>query len=473
VSLTFCENPDGRISFLLLLFNETGGWNADGKGPNIWDTFSHQGGGRVHKDQTGDIACNSYALWEEDLKCIKQLGLTHYRFSLSWARLLPEGTTNRVNQKGVDYYNGIINDLLDNNVTPMVTLFHFDLPQALEDQSGWRSEKIVDIFDEYAKFCFKMFGDRVKLWLTINEPYVVAKYGYENGLCAPGVKEPGIAAYQVAHNLIKAHARAWHSYNTLFRKEQKGLVSLALNSDWAQPLDPDSKKDQEATERYWAFTLGWFANPIFIDGDYPAVMKSQICTMSEKQGFPSSRIPEFTDEEKRIIQGTADFFSLNYYTVRKVKFTQSPCITPSFNGDQEAEGIMDSSWPTAGVSWLAVVPWGLGKLLKYIKDTYNNPIIYITENGFAQKDPASLEDTQRWEYYKETLLEVLKAVHQDEVKVQGYFAWSLLDNFEWMFGYSVRFGLFHVDFENPALPRTPYKSAIEYAKVIANNGFKK
>uniref|UniRef100_A0A8D0L9K5 Cytosolic beta-glucosidase n=1 Tax=Sphenodon punctatus TaxID=8508 RepID=A0A8D0L9K5_SPHPU len=385
------------------------GWDADGKGPNVWDTFTHQGGDRVSKNQTGDVACGSYTLWEEDLKCIKQLGLTHYRFSLSWSRLLPDGTTGFINQKGVDYYDKIIDDLFANGVVPMVTLYHFDLPQRLEDQGGWRSGTIVEAFDKYAQFCFRTFGDRVKLWLTINEPYIVATEGYEKGAMAPGLKEPGTGAYLTSHNMIKAHAKDWHSYDLLFRGKQNGLVSLALNSDWAEPLDTTCTADQEAAKRHMAFCLDWFARPIFIDGDYPAIMSSQISAMSKKQGYQSSRLPEFTEEEKMLIKGTADFFALNYYTTRKIKHQERAYNEPSFSADKEAEQVADPSWPVAtGNSWLAVVPWGLRKLLKYIKETYNNPIIYITENGFSQSDPAPLDDTQRWEYFRLTLLEILK-----------------------------------------------------------------
>ncbi|KAM4807643.1 cytosolic beta-glucosidase-like [Rhinophrynus dorsalis] len=447
-----------------------GGWDADGKGLNVWDTFTHQGGDRVFKNQTGDVACGSYTLWEEDLKCIKQLGLTHYRFSLSWSRLLPDGTTGFINQKGIDYYNKMIDSLLENNVTPLVTLYHFDLPQALEDQGGWRSEKTVDIFEQYAQFCYETFGDRVKLWITINEPYIAAKLGYENGIFAPAIKEPGFGGYQAAHNMIKAHAKAWHKYHTFFKNKQKGLVSIALDSDWAEPYDPLSAADKEATERYMSFQLHWFAKPIFIDGDYPEIMKSVISTNSKIQGLQISRLPQFTNEEKAMIKGTADFFCLNYYTTRKIKHCTVTQEEPSYTSDVAAEGIKDPDWPEIGIEWLAAVPWGIRKLLKYIKDTFNNPVIYITENGFAQSDPPSFEDTERWIYFQETLKEIAKAINIDGVSIKGYFVWSLLDNFEWLYGHSVRFGLFHVDFDKEDLPRTPYLSAIKYREVIENNG---
>uniref|UniRef100_A0A5F9DFM0 Cytosolic beta-glucosidase n=1 Tax=Oryctolagus cuniculus TaxID=9986 RepID=A0A5F9DFM0_RABIT len=342
-----------------------GGWDADGKGPCAWDTFTHQGGERVFKNQTGDVACSSYTLWEEDLKCIKQLGLTHYRFSLSWSRLLPDGTTGFINQKGVDYYNKIIDDLLKNGITPIVTLFHFDMPQALEDQGGWLSEATIEIFDRYARFCFSTFGDRVKHWITLNEPNIFALMAYDLGFFPPGVPHNGTGGYQAVHNLIKAHARSWHTYDSLFRKEQKGVVSLSLFAAWLEPADSNSVSDQEATKRALAFEVGLFAKPIFIDGDYPEVVKSQIASMSKKQGYPSSRLPEFTEEEKKMIKGTADFFAVQYYTTRLVKHQENKKGELSFLQDVEIDYFADPSWK--GVDWVYVVPWGLRKLLKHIK----------------------------------------------------------------------------------------------------------
>ncbi|NP_001087678.1 glucosidase, beta, acid 3 (gene/pseudogene) [Xenopus laevis] len=447
-----------------------GGWDADGKGPSVWDTFTHQGGDRVFKNQTGDVACGSYTLWEEDLKCIKQLGLTHYRFSLSWSRLLPDGTTGFINQKGIEYYNKVINSLLENNISPVVTLYHFDMPQAVEDLGGWRSEKTVDIFEKYAQFCYETFGDRVKLWITINEPYIVARFAYEEGILAPAKKHPGYGAYEAGHNMLRAHAKAWHNYNTNFKKQQNGAVSIALCSDWAEPFNPSSAADKEATNRYLAFYLDWFAKPVFIDGDYPVSMKLKISENSKKEGLKTSRLPELTEEEKALIKGTADFFCLNYYTSRKIKHCTVASEDPSFICDLSLEEIKDPDWPQCAPEWLAVVPWGLRKLLKYIKKTFNNPVIYITENGFGQNDPPLLEDTQRWKFFEETLREVSKAINIDGVNVQGYFVWSLMDNFEWIYGNNARFGLFHVDFDQATLPRTPYLSALKYSNVVKRNG---
>ncbi|TSL34584.1 Cytosolic beta-glucosidase [Bagarius yarrelli] len=461
-TLNFLVFKRGGFGSLMIA---VGGWNMDGRGPSIWDTFCHNKG-RVFEGHTGDVACNSYQLWDEDLKCIQQLGLTHYRLSISWSRLLPDGTTRFVNTQGVAYYNKVIDDLIRNAVIPMVTLNHFDLPQALQDRGGWKSPEIADVFDLYAQFCFKTFGDRVKFWITLNEPYVCAYLGYEKGLFAPGLKEPGTSVYLVGHNMLRAHARAWHSYNAHFRSLQGGKVSIALNSDWAEPLDPSCPEDVAAAQRYMDFKLGWFACPVFGTGDYPQSMRSRIETQSLELEFTEAqRLPKFLEDEPKPF-GTADFFALNYYTSRKVKDASSRHTELSFTGDLGAEAIIDPSWPVCGVSWLAVMPEGLRKLLKYIKETCNNPDIYITENGFSQIGPVVLEDVDRCQFYRATLQQVSKAITDDGVNVRGYFSWSLLDNFEWSDGFSVRFGLFHVDFSSPRLKRTMYRSGKEYTALI-------
>ncbi|KAG7496406.1 cytosolic beta-glucosidase-like [Solea senegalensis] len=291
----------------------------------------------------------------------------------------------------------------------MVTLYHFDLPQALQDQGGWKSAGIATLFDSYAKFCFETFGDRVKLWLTVNEPRVCAKMGHEDGIHAPGLKELGTTAYLVGHNMLRAHAMAWHTYNSFYRPKQKGAVSLAINSDWLEPLNPGCKEDIAATERDLAFTLQWFAWPVFVTGDYPEVMRSAIDTQSEKMGYSgSSRLPRFSKDEPAIL-GTADFFALNYYTSRKVK-AGGDCGQMCMRSDQNAEEVLDPSWPISGVFWLAVVPTGLRKLLKYIKDTFNNPPVYITESGFSQVGPLQIKDVQRCEFYRDTILEMAKGL---------------------------------------------------------------
>lgn len=269
--------------------------------------------------------------------------------------------------------------------------------------------------------------------------------------------------------MLRAHAMAWHSYNSDFRTVQKGWVSLAINSDWAEPLNAQCKEDIAATKRYLAFTLGWFAWPVFVTGDYPEIMRSAVESESKKRGYNgSSRLPSFSKDEPTIL-GTADFFALNYYTSRKVKQGEGCENVLCMKSDRDAGEVLDPSWPICGVSWLAVVPDGLKKLLKYIKETFNNPAVYITENGFSQVGPLQIEDDQRSKFYKDTISEVAKAIQEDGVNVRGYFAWTLLDNFEWADGYSVRFGLYHVDFKDEKLSRTMYMSGREYAKIILKN----
>ncbi|XP_030194665.1 cytosolic beta-glucosidase isoform X1 [Gadus morhua] len=431
------------------------GWDADGKGESIWDAFCHRDDSSVFERHTGDVSCNSYHLWEEDLRCIEELGLTHYRLSLSWSRLLPDGTTGHVNQQGVRYYNQVLDGLLARGVTPMVTLYHFDLPQALQDRGGWQSADTPALFDAYARFCFGAFGDRVRLWITLNEPYVCAKLGHEDGLHAPGVRG---AAYRAGHHMLRAHALAWHSYDAGYRRAQGGLVSMAINSDWAEPEDADSAEDAAAAARYLAFSLGWFAWPLFVSGDYPEVMRAAV----------DARLPRFSGVQPAVL-GTADFFALNYYTARKVRSVGVDGGAPSMKKDLGAEGVVDPAWPLCGLPWLAVAPHGLRQLLKYIKATFNHPAVYITENGFAQTGPVLMEDGERAAFYRETVGEVAKAIEEDGVDVRGYFAWSLLDNFEWTDGYGARFGLFHVDFSDDERARTMYRSGREYAAIISKH----
>ncbi|XP_077986137.1 cytosolic beta-glucosidase-like [Glandiceps talaboti] len=449
-----------------------GGWDADGKGVHIWDTYAHEPG-NIDNGDTGDVACDSYNKWQEDIKIMNDMKMKYYRFSISWARILPNGTTDYVNEAGIEYYNTLIDDLLAAGVTPFVTLYHWDLPQALHDSyGGWSGDEIVDDFGNYARLCFERFGDRVKFWITLNEPWVVAINGYEEGYMAPGIQGEGQAVYVVAHNLIKSHARAWHIYEDDFRAEQNGLIGITFNSDFHEPKDQDIDSDLEAAERMHQFFLGWFANPIFI-GDYPEIMKTRIADISEQQGFNESRLPEFTSVEIDYIKGTSDFFGLNHYTSRicENNTDEVSLLPPSWNKDHGVHTFTESHWPRAHSSWLYVVPWGLRRLLALIKFEYGNPPIYITENGFSTDYVGELNDVDRMNFYRSYINEVLKAIELDGVDVKSYTAWSLMDNFEWARGYTERFGLHYVDFEDDERPRTQRESAKMYAQIIEDNGF--
>uniref|UniRef100_H2YY85 beta-glucosidase n=1 Tax=Ciona savignyi TaxID=51511 RepID=H2YY85_CIOSA len=437
--------PEGfKWSVSTSAYQIEGGWNVDGKGESIWDTFSHTPGKRAN-NETGDIACDSYHKVKEDVNLVKMLGVQQYRFSISWSRIFPDGTTSYVNQAGVDYYNSLIDSLLKIGVEPVVTLYHWDLPQALEDVGGLLNETVVDRFNEYADFCFKTFGNRVKFWITFNEPYVITWLGYGIGVFAPGINSsPGEAPYQAAHNIIKAHAKAYRTYKKFYKGKQGGRIGMTMSTEWAEPKDPNNPSDVEAADRVIQSILGWFAHPIFKNGDYPEVVKKQV---NERR--TPSRLPVFTDAEKVEIAGTADFFAINGYTSRLVTYQDK------------------STWPP---NWLKIVPWGMRRLLNWLDREYGHPTVYITENGVGTSD-ATVDDQIRVNFYKAYINEALKAQQLDGVDLQGYTAWSLMDNFEWNSGYGPRFGLFEVDFNDAMRPRTPKRSSIYYNQLIRNNGF--
>ncbi|NWU93151.1 LPH hydrolase, partial [Upupa epops] len=450
-------------------YQTEGGWDADGKGPSIWDNFTHVPG-NIKNNDNGDIACDSYHKVEEDLYLLRALGVKNYRFSLSWSRIFPSGRNNSVNSRGVDYYNRLIDGLVANNITPIVTLYHWDLPQALQDIGGWESSALIDLFDSFADFCFRTFGDRVKFWITFNEPQVIAWVGYGTGSFPPNVKDPGSAPYRVAHILLKAHARVYHTYDDKYRGSQGGVIALCPNIDWAEPKTPSDPKDIEAADRYMQFLVGWFTHPIFKNGDYPDVMKWKVGNRSELQNLPSSRLPAFTAEEREYIRGTADVFCFNSYTSKIVTHSTTRLKPFSYEYDQEVSTKVDTSWPSSAITGQRAVAWGLRRLLNWIKEEYGNPPIYIIENGVGIKTNSDIDDNSRIFYYKTYIDEALKAYKLDGVNLRGYNAWSFMDNFEWLDGYDPRFGLHQVDFDNPNRPRTPKRSAVYYAEIIRNNG---
>ncbi|XP_022535908.2 lactase/phlorizin hydrolase [Astyanax mexicanus] len=447
-----------------------GGWDADGKGPSVWDTFTHTPGS-IKNDDTGDVACDSYNKLEEDLYMLRALKVKAYRFSLSWPRIFPDGYRTSLNQKGVDYYNRLIDGLIANNITPMVTLFHWDLPQALQDIDGWDNVAMIEIFNDYADFCYETFGDRVKFWMTFNEPFVTSWVGYGPGIVPPNIKSPGDAPYRVTHNILKAHAKAYHTYDDKYRKTQHGLVSISLNTEWIEPLDVNVPREIAAADRALQFQLGWFAHPIFKNGDYPDAMKWQVGNKSELQGLAESRLPTFTEEEKAYIQGTADVFCLNTYSARQARHVTARLSPRSYEYDQDiaADDVSDSQ--ATAMKELRAAAWGLRRLLNWIKEEYGDPEIYITENGVSTDTSITVDDTDRIFYLKTYIDEALKAHNLDAVRLKGYTAWSLMDNFEWINGYSVGFGLHHVDFKQPDRPRTPKRSTHYYYKVMRDNGF--
>lgn len=428
-------------------YQTEGAWDKDGKGLSIWDVFTHKKG-KTFLNDTGDSSCEGYYKIKDDISLIKELNLNHYRFSISWPRIMPTGIrSDHVNEKGVKYYNALIDELLQHNITPIVTLYHWDLPQVLQEKyGGWQNISMINYFNDFANLCFERYGDRVKYWITFNNPWSVAVEGYETGEHAPGLKLRGTGAYRAAHYIIKAHAKVWHTYDTQWRNKQKGMVGISLSGDWGEPVDITNQKDIEAAERYVQFYIGWFATPIF-HGDYPQVMKDYIGRKSAQQGLGTSRLPTFSSQEKSYIKGTSDFL------------------------DRDIAELVDPRWPDPGSEWLYSVPWGFRRLLNFIKTQYGNPMIFITENGVSEKMMCTeLCDNWRIQYYKDYINEMLKAI-RDGVNVKGYTAWSLLDKFEWDEGYSERFGLYYVDFRSKNKPRYPKASVQFYKHIIKSNGF--
>jgi len=458
-----------------------GAWNEGGREPSIWDTFSSFPG-RVSKNQTGKVADDFYHRYPEDIALMAKYNIKHFRMSLSWSRILPKGTVDKVNPEGVKFYNDVFDALLKAGITPWVTLYHWDLPQALDDHSdkgGWLNPTIIQNFNDYADFCYKTFGDRVKNWLTFNEINVFSWLGYGTGGHAPGrcsaergswCKEVGgggnsaTEPYIVAHNVLLSHGYAVKTYREKYQKQQGGQIGMTMNSGFAYPFDSNNKDDIAAVDTYTAFNLGWFADPQ-VFGDYPEIMKSYIT---------DNRLPKFTDEQKALLKGSCDFLGINHYSSVFVQHTGVPGNAWD-NDNRLRAGPTDVNGnligPYAESKWLNVVPKGLRGLLNWANKRYNHMPIYIFENGVSCPGESSkpvdqaLNDVFRINYLTGYISNMALAMLEDKVDVRGYFLWSIIDNFEWADGYDVRFGTVYIDYEN-GLKRYPKKSVIWYSELI-------
>ncbi|XP_044269424.1 myrosinase 1-like [Tribolium madens] len=442
-----------------------GGWDADGKGENVWDHITHTNPNYVKNQDNGDIACDSYHKYKEDVALMKDMGIDYYRFSISWSRILPYGIAGSpLNQLGIDHYRNLTQELLDNGIEPMVTMFHWDTPEPLQELGGWPNPEMEEHFVYYARILFEQLGDLVKMWMTFNEAKQTCLEGYGTGEKAPGFKTSGLADYQCAHTILKSHAKVYHMYEEEFREKQGGRVGIVIDSMWFEP-GSGSDKDVEAAERARQFTYGWYGNPI-IHGNYPQVMIDRIGERSKKQGFAKSRLPTFTQEEIDYIKGTYDFVALNTYSTNYTAWIEEADISDvSYNSDLNVRLFVDDSWEESASTWLRVVPWGLRKIVNWLSKTYNNPEIFITENGLS--DRGGLDDDQRIRYYRDYLSNLVDAIVEDGVNVTRYTAWSLLDNFEWRSGYTEKFGFYSVDFNSTERTRTKKASADYYSKVIS------
>nr|XP_022915417.1 myrosinase 1-like [Onthophagus taurus]XP_022915423.1 myrosinase 1-like [Onthophagus taurus]XP_022915431.1 myrosinase 1-like [Onthophagus taurus]XP_022915440.1 myrosinase 1-like [Onthophagus taurus]XP_022915449.1 myrosinase 1-like [Onthophagus taurus]XP_022915458.1 myrosinase 1-like [Onthophagus taurus] len=442
-----------------------GAWNLSGKGENIWDYAVHRTPNVIQDGTNGDIACDTYHHTEGDVQLLKQLGVNFYRISLSWSRILPTGFKNKINPDGIRYYNELLDALTANGIEPMVSLFHWDLPQPLQDLGGWTNPLMADYFLEYVRIAYENFGDRVKYWITFNEPSVLCAGSYEGGLLAlaPFLKSRGVGLYLCGHTLLIAHAKAYHLYDKEFRKSQKGKIGISLQGIWYEPSS-SSKENVQAANQRLQMEFGWFAHPIFSKkGDYPPIMKERISFMSKQENFAQSRLPEFTPAEISYIRGTSDYFGFNHYT-SAYAVPANISGGPSQDSDFGSSLSQDPLWEAGASWWIRSVPWGFGNILKWIKNEYGNPEVIITENGFSDK--GGLQDCRRINYHYKYLEALLNAIHNEGCNISGYTAWSFMDNFEWTGGYSKKFGLIRVDFESPERTRTLKMSAYAYRNII-------
>lgn len=439
--------PDGFLwGAATASYQVEGAWNEDGKGESVWDRFSHQPY-RVLNGDTGDVACDHYHRMPEDVALMKSLGLKAYRFSISWPRVFPEGH-GQVNQKGLDFYDRLVDKLLAAGIQANATLNHWDLPQALQDAGGWPNRDTTDWFAEYAQVMFDKLGDRVAMWATHNEPWVVAFMGYAQAAFAPGIADYS-QALQTAHHLLLSHGKAVR----VFRQgAHRGQIGIVLNINHFDPLS-DSPADIAACRRQYEQDTAIFTAPLF-QGTYPQGLMEWAGTMR----------PQVEPGDMEIINTPIDFLGVNHYMTFKVGFSQDG----GFLKFRSVERTLPM-WGHTETGW-GIYPPGLRSVLLDLKDNYGNPKMYITENGCAAQDiPDSkgyVEDWDRVNYLRSFFIAAHDAI-QMGVNLQGYFVWSLMDNFEWAQGYSRRFGIVRVDYTS--LKRTPKLSAHWYRGVISRN----
>jgi beta-glucosidase len=418
---------------------------ADGAGPSIWQRFAGTPKMMINGD-TGDVACDHYRRFREDVAMMRDLGLTSYRFSISWSRILPEGR-GRVNEAGLGFYEKLVDELLKHGIEPNATLFHWDLPAALDDRGGWLNPDIADWFADYATVMYRRLDDRVKMWSTLNEPWVVTDGGYLHGALAPGHRnfyEAPIAS----HHLMRSHGKAVQAY----RAVGKHKIGLVVNIEPKYPAS-ESAADLAATKRADAYMNRQYLDPA-IHGRYPA----------EMQEIFGDAWPDWPAEDFATIRQPIDFLGLNYYTRNVVKHDEAQWPLKASPVKQTQATYTETGWE--------VFPQGLTDTLVWMKSQYGDLPIYITENGSAFYDPPNAEngivdDPLRVDYLKKHLNAVRAAIGQG-VDVRGYYAWSLMDNLEWSLGFSKRFGIVHVNFET--LQRTPKASGKLYSKIIETNG---
>ncbi|MGB0645521.1 MAG: GH1 family beta-glucosidase [Bradymonadia bacterium] len=433
-------------------FQIEGATQIDGRGPSIWDTMCDEAG-RIADGTNGHIACDHYHRYEEDADIMANLGIPSYRFSVAWPRILPNGV-GQVNESGLDFYDRLVDALLKRGIEPCMTLYHWDLPQALEDRGGWTERMIVDAFVNYTDVVTRRLGDRLGSIITHNEPWCISVLGYVNGEHAPGIKQDWNKALRCAHHLNVSHGMAMP---VIRQNAPNALAGITINLCPNEPAS-DSDADREATRKFDGFFNRWYLDPIF-RGTYPQDRIEDLVadgTLNE----PSLDFVKPGDMD--ICKTPVDFLGINYYSRAVIR---SDAVK-----DEENDPVLRvQDGPRTDMNW-EVHPESLERLLVRLKDEYAPERIIITENGAAYptgvSDDGKVHDQERIDYFRGHLVSCAKAIEQG-VPLTGYYAWSLMDNFEWAFGYEKRFGLVHVDYDT--LVRTPKESAKYYASVIAQN----
>ncbi|WP_226582706.1 GH1 family beta-glucosidase [Halobacillus litoralis] len=423
-----------------------GAAHEGGRTPSIWDVFSHAPG-NVKNGDTGDNACNSYHKYKEDVNHLSELGVDQYRFSISWSRVIPQGR-GELNPEGIAYYRNLIQELLDHGIEPMITLYHWDLPQILQDEGGWEARETTDAFLAYAEAMFKEFGGQVKKWLTINEPWCASFLSNYLGVHAPG-KTSLQAGVDVAHHLMLAHGKAVQSFRELV---PDGEIGYAPNLGWLEPYSP-SQEDIDACKRGMMWQKEWFMDPVF-KGTYPETL----IQLFAEHG--ASLNVEEGDLE--IISQPIDLMGINYYTGSLGRYKEDGGL---FQVEEVPldERRTDIDWP--------IYAEGFYKALTDIHQTYGDVPIYITENGACYNhgvEDGRVYDQERIDYLKQHLTSLSRAIEAG-VPIVGYIVWSLLDNFEWAEGYEKRFGIIHVNFET--FERTRKDSYYWYRDTVNNHSF--
>ncbi len=434
--------PDGFVwGAATASFQIEGATLEDGRGDSVWDAFCRTPG-KVANGADGSVACDHYHRYADDAKLLKTLGLPNYRLSVAWPRIIPDGV-GPVNEKGLDFYDRLLDSLIENGINPAITLFHWDYPTVLQAQGGWAHPDAAKWFGDFSEVVFKRLGDRCRRWITLNEPWCFAFLGHGIGIHAPGeVSET--RPYEVGHGLLLGHGEAVSRFRAL---GLPGEIGMTTNHTYGMPYS-DSEADEKARFQSDSWTAGWFLDPLY-KGDYNDYMKSRYA------------MPEFTEEESRLISQPTDFMGLNFYDAPQIKWKEG---APN---DSESVPLRIDN-PTQ-MGWNRV-PETLTYCLTESQKRYSPPKIYVTENGCAYDYPVEADgvhDVQRVEFYRSYLDGVLDAIDQG-ANVQGYFAWSLMDNFEWAEGYRPRFGIVHVDYETQV--RTPKDSALFLRDTIQANG---